>query len=127
MRFTQYSGLKRESLISSVGRTRFNRLYLIGSCSTTLYHEALKAAIAEAKSGCDVQQYEQAVAMLHELGPADRESTPDMTWIDAVKKRNKVETDKLEMELKGYKNNLIKESIRVSAAFSRVIYETFTD
>ena len=52
--------------------------------------------------------------MLHELDPADRESTPDLAWIDTVKKQNKVETDKLEMELKGYKNNLIKESIRVS-------------
>jgi hypothetical protein len=31
-------------------------------------------------------------------------------------KQNKAETTRLEHELKGYKNNLIKESIRVSSA-----------
>ena len=45
--------------------------------------------------------------------PTNHDSNPDLHWIDTVKKENKVKTDKLEMELKGYKNNLIKESIRV--------------
>ena len=106
------------------GRTRFNRLYLIGSSSTVLYPDALKAAIAEAKNGSDVQQYEQAVSMLHELDPSNREFTPDLAWISHVKKQTKVETDKLEMELKGYKNNLIKESIRVSPVLSFFSRET---
>ena len=51
--------------------------------------------------------------MLREYDPLDCEATPDVAWIDKVQKQTKVETDKLEMELKGYKNNLIKESIRV--------------
>ena len=32
-------------------------------------------------------------------------------------KQSKAETDRLELELKGYKNNLIKESIRVRFPF----------
>lgn len=34
--------------------------------------------------------------------------------MDRMTKQTKGETDRLELELKGYKNNLIKESIRVS-------------
>jgi COP9 signalosome complex subunit 1 len=36
-----------------------------------------------------------------------------MNWMEATTKQVKAETDRLEFELKGYKNNLIKESIRV--------------
>lgn len=39
---------------------------------------------------------------------------PDLAWVDKMTKQVKSETDRLEAELKGYKNNLIKESIRVS-------------
>jgi hypothetical protein len=37
----------------------------------------------------------------------------DQAWVDTVGKQNLAETARLEAELKGYKNNLIKESIRV--------------
>jgi COP9 signalosome complex subunit 1 len=40
----------------------------------------------------------------------------DSAWIEKKDKQNKAETTRLEHELKGYKNNLIKESIRVSFA-----------
>ena len=95
------------------GRTRFERLLLIGTSSSYLYLEALKAAVAEAKQGTDVQRYENAVSYLRELAPNDPDATPDLDWIDRMKKQVKSATDKMELELKGYKNNLIKESIRV--------------
>jgi hypothetical protein len=38
----------------------------------------------------------------------------DPAWMEKKDKQNKAETTRLEHELKGYKNNLIKESIRVS-------------
>jgi COP9 signalosome complex subunit 1 len=38
----------------------------------------------------------------------------DPAWMERKDKQNKAETTRLEHELKGYKNNLIKESIRVS-------------
>ena len=70
-------------------------------------------AVAEAKKGADVQRYENAVSLLREIAPGDADVTPDMDWIDRMKKQIKSATDKMELELKGYKNNLIKESIRV--------------
>jgi len=42
-------------------------------------------------------------------------AAPDLNWVDTKQRQVKAETDRLEGELKGYKNNLIKESIRVSA------------
>ena len=53
------------------------------------------------------------MAYLREIAPGDADATPDLDWIDRMKKQVKSATDKMELELKGYKNNLIKESIRV--------------
>ncbi len=100
-------------LTASTGRTRFERLLLIGTSSSYLYLEALKAATAEAKKGTDIHRYENAVAYLREIAPSDADATPDLDWVDRTKKHVKSATDKMELELKGYKNNLIKESIRV--------------
>ena len=96
-----------------IGRTRFERLYLIGTSSSYLYLEALKAAITEAKKGKDVARYEQAVSALKLIAPDDPDASSDTAWIKRTNDIVKVETDRLELELKGYKNNLIKESIRV--------------
>lgn len=98
------------------GKTRFDRLYLIGTSSIPLSSEALKSAIAEAKQGKDVGKYDAAVSALREISPDDPNAKPDLSWIEKTSKQVKVETDRLETELKGYKNNLIKESIRVSCA-----------
>lgn len=38
----------------------------------------------------------------------------DKAWIESTRKSNKDETKRLEAELRGYKHNLVKESIRVS-------------
>ena len=61
---------------------------------------------------------------LHQLVPDDPDATPDLAWIDRTIKQVKTETDRLEQELKGYKNNLIKESIRVSFSPSGYPSET---
>lgn len=115
LRFT-----RRGYLTASTGRTRFERLLLIGTSSSYLYLEALKAAIAEAKQGTDIQRYEIAVSYLREMAPNDSDATPDLDWIDRMKKEVKGATDRMELELKGYKNNLIKESIRVCYVLSQV-------
>ena len=47
-------------------------------------------------------------------GYRDTERLTDNSWAIDQEKRNNKETQRLENELKGYKNNLIKESIRVS-------------
>jgi COP9 signalosome complex subunit 1 len=76
--------------------------------------DALKAAIAEAKRGRDTHRYREAVECLRIAAPSEPEASFDQVWLDAQEKANKAETNRLLMELKGYKNNLIKESIRVS-------------
>lgn len=76
--------------------------------------EALKAAIAEAKAGSDVQRLEDAASALNpHLKPGERDGVLDQAWVERKDKQNKAESNRLETELKGYKNNLIRESIRV--------------
>ncbi|KAL1958047.1 hypothetical protein VTO42DRAFT_5259 [Malbranchea cinnamomea] len=95
------------------GRTKFDRLYLIGTCSSYLATDALKMAVAEAKSGKDVKAYEKAVQALAAVAPTDSDAVLDQGWVDRTTKVVKADTERLEHELKGYKNNLIKESIRM--------------
>ena len=98
---------------SGPGRTRLERLIVVGSLSTFLSVEALKAAVVEAKTGKDIRRYVEALTRLEAVAPSEPEATRDQVWIDTVDKKNQAETARLETELKGYKNNLIKESIRV--------------
>ena len=105
--------ISSDPLTDFIGRTRFERLIVIGTSSTHLCLEALKSAVAEAKKGKDIQRYEDAVSLLQEVAPQDPDSVPIHDWMDTTKKQVKAQTDRLELELKGYKNNLIKESIRV--------------
>lgn len=70
--------------------------------------------MAEAKKGKDVERYEKAVEALAEAAPNDVQAVLDTAWTAHTSKLAKVETERMELELKGYKNNLIKESIRVS-------------
>ncbi|KAI3337605.1 PCI-domain-containing protein [Xylariaceae sp. AK1471] len=95
------------------GRTRFDRLLLIGQCSVPLCLDALKAAVIEAKKGRDVQRYREAWECLQVVAPNEPEAQFDDAWVTATGKSNKELTHRLEAELKGYKNNLVKESIRI--------------
>ncbi|ETN37163.1 uncharacterized protein HMPREF1541_08153 [Cyphellophora europaea CBS 101466] len=96
------------------GRTVFRRLYLIGACCPPLREEAAKLAIKEAKKGADVRNFYDAVALLQAVPDyRDTERLLDTSWAVDQEKKNTKETLRLENELKGYKNNLIKESIRM--------------
>lgn len=95
------------------GRTRFDRLFLIGRSSVPLCVDALKAAIAEAKRGRDTHRYREAVECLRVAAPSEPEAIFDQTWLQTQEANNQIETNRLLTELKGYKNNLIKESIRM--------------
>lgn len=76
--------------------------------------DALKAAVVEAKSGSDVTRYKDALQLLRSVAPEEPEAQRDEEWIERTEMANRTETARLETELKGYRNNLIKESIRVS-------------
>ncbi|KAK1768481.1 26S proteasome subunit RPN7-domain-containing protein [Phialemonium atrogriseum] len=109
------------------GRTRFDRLFLIGRTSQTLCVDALKAAVAEAKRGRDVRRYQAAVESLHMAAPSEPEAVFDQQWIDHTEMSNRADTHRLEAELKGYKNNLIKESIRMGNEDLGKHYESIGD
>jgi COP9 signalosome complex subunit 1 len=97
-----------------LGRTVFRRLHLIASCSTVLAEEAARLALIEAKKGNDVRFYQEAVALLKRVSTGKNlGNLLDPAWAAQQEKKNNAETARLENELKGYKNNLIKESIRV--------------
>nr|KMM73607.1 G protein pathway suppressor 1 [Coccidioides posadasii RMSCC 3488] len=103
-----------ESYLSNYeGRTRFTRLYFIGTRSSYLATEALKLALVEARSGKDVKNYQKALEALVKVAPSETDTTLDKIWVEQTLKSVKADTDRLEHELKGYKNNLIKESIRM--------------
>jgi COP9 signalosome complex subunit 1 len=97
------------------GQLRLERLIAIASAASPLSIDALKLAVAESKKGLHAEVYLHLVGDLSKLAPNDPLALADMDWATAVTKKAKMETDRLENELKAYKNNLIKESIRVSA------------
>lgn len=95
------------------GRTRTARLLWIANASTVLRLDALKQAARDAIDGRDVELYKEAVEKIRDLDPADPAAVHNVEWIQATEKANAAELSRLEAELKGYKNNLVKESIRV--------------
>lgn len=95
---------------------------MIAVCSTVLREEAAKLAIREAKKGSDVQFFYDALGLLQQLPSLKGlEQLADSSWAKEQGKKNASDTHKLENELKGYKNNLIKESIRVSNSSVRTL------
>lgn len=67
----------------------------------------------EAKAGNDVLRYKLAVNTLFQASPNEPEALLDKNWVDAKTTENREISDQLQAQLNGYKNNLIKESIRV--------------
>lgn len=96
-----------------IGLTRSHRLELIGLSSRVLGLEALHIAIDEALAGRNVERYLELVKALQSLRPTDPKAVINHEWADTRTRQVGAEADRLEHELKGYKNNLIKESIRV--------------
>ena len=68
------------------------------------------------RAGRDCNFYTTAMALINVTEPPDsveeREEV-DLRWIQDMNKRNIAERNKLEVELKTYQSNMIKESIRV--------------
>ncbi|KAK6511129.1 hypothetical protein TWF481_000051 [Arthrobotrys musiformis] len=95
------------------GRMKVTRLLFIGNHCPPLAVEALKAAISIVKADRDVRLYRQAVQSLQVFAPSDPDARLDEEWIEKTTREVKQKTDRLEAELKSYKNNMIKESIRI--------------
>jgi COP9 signalosome complex subunit 1 len=94
------------------GPLRPLRLAHIAMHCPSLSRQALSIAMASAKSGKDVSLYRRLTSLAHVLNILDLASA-DPEWTDKTEDANKRENARLEQELKGYKNNLIRESIRM--------------
>ncbi|KAK9461024.1 26S proteasome subunit RPN7-domain-containing protein [Lipomyces oligophaga] len=98
------------------GRNVVDRLMYIAEHCPGLAIPSLQLAIRQLKQTRDTAQYEDAVAKLNVLDPSSLEATVDKAWLDRTEGEVRTEGDKLELELKSYKNNLLKESIRMGNA-----------
>lgn len=97
----------------NTGFTKIDRLHHIGSHSTYLAIDAYRLAIAEAKKGKNVGLYTSLVEEFSSISPQDPAALLDTAWAEKKTRETQQEQERLEHELKSYKNNLIKESIRV--------------
>lgn len=82
----------------------------------SLARQALVLAIAQTKSGRNVQLWTRLTELAGNLGVAELaggSSVDDMDWATRKEEENRREQSRLESELRGYKNNLIRESIRM--------------
>jgi len=101
-------------ILNYSGHGQIHRLRFIALRSSTLQADALKHAIHLIKdSTLDVSLYQETVEQLRIVDPGSQESILDRSWVENAIRTTKITTEKLEAELKNYKNNLIKESIRV--------------
>ncbi|TID20990.1 hypothetical protein E6O75_ATG05755 [Venturia nashicola] len=95
------------------GPTKIMRLQVIATTCPPLALEAFRMAITELMKGKDVQSYMEVAAEFQKLVPNEPLAQINTNWVSQQAQRNSTETNRLEHELKTYKNNLIKESIRM--------------
>ncbi|EME38172.1 hypothetical protein DOTSEDRAFT_57684 [Dothistroma septosporum NZE10] len=88
------------------------RLAHIATHCPTLSRQALTLAFDHAKNGKDVQLYHRLLDLAINLGFEDL-GREDTEWAAKKDEENRRELSRLESELRGYKNNLIRESIRM--------------
>ncbi|KAK9474049.1 26S proteasome subunit RPN7-domain-containing protein [Dipodascopsis tothii] len=104
------------------GRIAIDRLEFIASKCPPLAEEALALAAGRLKQTADTGRYEAVVERLRAINPAHALAAGDAAWVEAVDRKNRAAHDKLEQELKSYKNNLIKESIRMGHSVMAMHY-----
>jgi COP9 signalosome complex subunit 1 len=105
-------------ILNYTGHGQIQRLKYIALKSRALQVDALKYAIRLIKSNTlNVALYHETVEQLRTRAPNAEEAQLDQAWMDNATRTAKSTTEKLEAELKNYKNNLIKESIRVQPAY----------
>ncbi|KAH8827133.1 26S proteasome subunit RPN7-domain-containing protein [Flagelloscypha sp. PMI_526] len=112
-----------DSYISNYeGRTAIDRLIHIISICPTLAPQAFQLALGLIQQSRDPAIYQQLLQTYDQLTTAGELKLPpstsfpalQSTWIDETVQKNQQERSKLEVELKQYSNNLIKESVRMA-------------
>ncbi|GAB7366324.1 hypothetical protein MBLNU230_g8124t1 [Neophaeotheca triangularis] len=88
------------------------RLAHVAMNCPSLSQQSMSLAVKTGKNGKDTQLYLQLCELAGKLGMPDL-ARPDHAWAEKQEELNKRELSRLEGELRGYKNNLIRESIRM--------------
>ncbi|KAL1745165.1 26S proteasome subunit RPN7-domain-containing protein [Schizophyllum fasciatum] len=112
-----------ESYIANyTGRAAIFRLTHIITHCPALAPDAFRLAVQHVYQSREPQLYQQALAAYEGAAAGAEPALPrpedvaalDAKWIDEINARNASERVKLEVELKSYTNNMIKESIRMA-------------
>ncbi|KAI0767344.1 PCI-domain-containing protein [Fomes fomentarius] len=104
------------------GRSYVERLLHIMSICPTLAPQALQLAAKEALNGRDTALYHSIYLAYDRVHNEKSDEIPDSSavlaqdarWIEETNAKNQAEKTKLEVELKTYSSNMIKESIRMA-------------
>ncbi|PWN47457.1 hypothetical protein IE53DRAFT_390412 [Violaceomyces palustris] len=102
------------------GIARIHRLLFLARNSPQLRKPCSAAAIDLIQSTTrDTSTYQQALSIHNtnpnnSLIPASERKQSDSEWVERVDSHNRAEREKLELEMRNYQNNLIKESIRMA-------------
>jgi COP9 signalosome complex subunit 1 len=107
--------------VSCQGRTAVDRLiHIIAACPSVAL-QAFHLAVEHIHQLRDPSLYHAALSAYESVQVATGDTLPppsdvaplDPKWIEEVIAKNQAERTKLDVELKTYSNNMIKESIRV--------------
>jgi COP9 signalosome complex subunit 1 len=95
-------------------------LRLIPLLRGTLYNTALAylARISAESTGAGARDDSMGADEASAVSGKEAEGIPDNEWIEEAGETERKENSRLDVELRGYMSNLIKESIRVSTAGS---------
>ncbi|KAJ3214859.1 hypothetical protein HDU67_001124 [Dinochytrium kinnereticum] len=99
-----------------IGFSKIKRLEFIAEVCPPLQLDALKLALDETKVRTkSVFKYSSIIQAINAVLSTSHLPLMDMDteWMESTSRYIRSQQDKLEMELKNYKNNLIKESIRM--------------
>ncbi|KAI9204230.1 putative cop9 signalosome complex subunit [Polychytrium aggregatum] len=108
--------LDLETYISNyAGHAKINRLLYIAERCPSLQLDAYRYALDELKTSLNTARYYNVCLSLNEALVLRGEAIAaiDSDWIAATAQAVKEKTERLDAELRGYKINLIKESIRM--------------
>lgn len=106
----------------ALARTALLRLIplLRGTLDVGLYNTALAylARISAESTGAGARDDSMGADEASAVSGKEAEGIPDNEWIEEAGETERKENSRLDVELRGYMSNLIKESIRVSTAGS---------
>lgn len=118
-----YSSKSHSTSSNYTGRTRITRLIFIANHtqSASLRKAASQSALdLLIQSTDDTATYLNIVNVRNTLPdgktklPQEESYKLNQSWVDSTNEKNATENEKLDLELRNYQNNLMKESIRVS-------------